>query len=41
MDPDSTFFQLGAGINTIGYNAASGSDFLNVHIEYKMRFLGV
>ena len=41
LDPDSTFFQLGAGINTIGYNAASGSNFLNVHIEYKMRFLGV
>ena len=41
LDPDSTFFQLGAGINTIGYNAASGSGFLNVHIEYKMRYLGV
>lgn len=41
LDPDSTFFQLGAGINTIGYNAKAGSDFLNVHIEYNMRFLGV
>ena len=41
LDPDSTFFQLGAGINTIGYNADSGAGFLNVHIEYKMRFLGV
>ena len=41
LDPESSFFQLGAGINTIGYNAASGSNFLNVHIEYKMRFLGV
>ena len=41
LDPASTFFQLGAGINTIGYNAASGSDYLNVHIEYKMRYLGV
>ena len=41
LDPDSSFFQLGAGINTIGYNADSGADFLNVHIEYKMRFLGV
>ena len=41
LDPDSTFFQLGAGINTVGYNAAEGVDFLNVHIEYKMRFLGV
>ena len=41
LDPDSSFFQLGAGINTIGYNAASGSDYLNVRIEYKMRFLGV
>lgn len=41
LDPDSSFFQLGAGINTIGYNAASGSNYLNVRIEYKMRFLGV
>lgn len=41
LDPESTFFQLGAGVNTIGYNAAEGSAFLNVHIEYKMRFLGV
>ena len=41
LDPESSFFQLGAGINTIGYNAASGSDYLNVRIEYKMRFLGV
>ena len=41
LDPDSSFFQLGAGINTIGYNASSGANYLNVHIEYKMRFLGV
>lgn len=41
LDPDSSFFQLSAGVNTIGYNAESGAAFLNVHIEYKMRFLGV
>ena len=41
LDPDSVFFQLRAGINTIGYNAASGAANLNVHIEYKMRYLGV
>jgi hypothetical protein len=41
LDPDSVFFQLRAGINTIGYNAASGVENLNVHIEYKMRYLGV
>ena len=41
LDPDSSFFQLGAGINTIGYNAGNGSEYLNVHIEYKMRYLGV
>lgn len=41
LDPDSSFFQLGAGLNTIGYNAESGAAFLNVHIEYKMRYLGV
>lgn len=41
LDPDSSFFQLGAGINTIGYSAKSGVNFLNVHIEYKMRYLGV
>ena len=41
LDPDSSFFQLKAGINTIGYNATSGAEYLNVHIEYKMRYLGV
>ena len=41
LDPDSSFFQLGAGINTIGYNASSGANYLNVDIEYKMRYLGV
>jgi hypothetical protein len=41
LDPDSSFFQLGAGVNTIGYNADSGAEFMNVHIEYKMRYLGV
>lgn len=41
LDPDSSFFQLHAGINTIGYNASSGVDYLNIQIEYKMRFLGV
>ena len=41
LDPTSSFFQLGAGINTVGYNAASGVEYLNVRIEYKMRFLGV
>ena len=41
LDPDSSFFQLQAGKNTIGYNAASGALLLNVHIEYKMRYLGV
>lgn len=41
LDPDSVFFQLRSGINTIGYNAASGAANLNVHIEYKMRYLGV
>ena len=41
LDPESTFFQLGAGVNTIGYNAASGANYLNVHVEYKMRYLGV
>ena len=41
LDPDSVFFQLHAGINTIGYNASSNVERLNVHIEYKMRYLGV
>lgn len=41
LDPESSFFQLQAGKNTIGYNAASGANFMNVHIEYKMRYLGV
>lgn len=41
LDPDSSFFQLGAGINTLGYNATSGANYLNVHVEYKMRYLGV
>jgi len=41
LDPDSQFFQLGAGINTIGYNASSGAEYMEVHVEYKMRYLGV
>lgn len=41
LDPESTFFQLGAGKNTIGYNSASGSEYLNIEIRYKMRYLGV
>lgn len=41
LDPTSSFFQLGAGINTVGYNADSGAEYMNVHIEYKMRYLGV
>ena len=41
LDPTSTFFQLGVGVNTIGYNAESGVANLNVRIEYKMRYLGV
>ena len=41
LDPESSFFQLGAGINTVGYNAESGSEYMNVHVEYKMRYLGV
>ena len=41
LDVDSSFFQLAAGINTIGYNAASGAEHMNVHIEYRMRYLGV
>ena len=41
LDPDSTFFQLHAGVNTIGFNADSGADYLSVHIEYRMRYLGV
>ena len=41
LDPDSSFWQLGAGINTIGYNALSGANYLNVRVEYKMRYLGV
>jgi hypothetical protein len=41
LDPDSIFFQLHAGVNTIGYNASSGAENMNVRIEYRMRFLGV
>lgn len=41
LDPASEFFQLRAGLNTIGYNAESGVEYLNVHVEYRMRFLGV
>ena len=41
LDPDSSFFQLHSGNNTIGYNAATGANYMNVNIEYKMRFLGV
>ena len=41
LDPTSSFFQLHAGINTIGFNASSGANRMNVKVEYKMRFLGV
>lgn len=41
LDPDSSFFQIRAGVNTIGYNAASGAENLNVMVEYRMRYLGV
>lgn len=41
LDPESEFFQLLAGINTIGYNASGGAEYLNVKVQYKMRYLGV
>lgn len=41
LDPESVFFQLDSGINTIGYNASSGAEYLDVRIEYRMRYLGV
>lgn len=41
LDPDSQFFQLGAGVNTVGYNASSGAAYMEVRVEYKMRYLGV
>lgn len=41
LDPNSSFFQLGAGDNTIGFNASEGAEYLNVHIEHQMRYLGV
>lgn len=41
MDPLSSFFQLGTGVNTIGYNAASGAEYMSVTIKYRMRYLGV
>lgn len=41
LDPDSQFFQLISGINTIGYNASSGAEYMEVRVEYKMRYLGV
>lgn len=41
LDPASAFFQLAAGINTIGYNADSGAENLMVKVQYRMRYLGV
>ena len=41
IDSGSAFFQLGAGVNTIGYNADSGAANLIVIVRYRMRFLGV
>lgn len=41
LDPASAFFQLDAGINTIGYNAESGAENLMVKVQYRMRYLGV
>lgn len=41
IDEDSEFIQLQAGLNTLQYEAESGTESLNVAIEYKKKYLGV
>ena len=41
LDPDSVFFQLLAGVNTIGFGASTGTEYMDVTIQYRMRYLGV
>lgn len=38
LTQDSTFLQLRRGVNTIGYAAASGEEYMTVKIEYRMKF---
>lgn len=41
LSEDSEFIQLKNGINTFGYNAGSGVDYLSVDITFRYRYLGV
>ena len=41
LDTGSVFFQLGAGINTLRYDASVNMDLLEVSIYYRPQFLGV
>ncbi len=38
---ESEYIQLMRGNNTIGYNADSGSEFMNVRVEFRYKFPGV
>ena len=39
LDPDSTFLQLGRGINTIGFAADEGTDYITVAISYRYKYM--
>ena len=39
LAPDSTFFQLGRGINTIGFVAEEGTDYITVKITYRYKYM--
>ena len=41
IDEDSEYIQLEAGLNTLQYEAESGTESLNVSVEYRHRYLGV
>ena len=41
LDENSEFIQLVHGLNTFAYDAATGRDYMNVTITYRLRYLGV
>ena len=41
LSEESEFIQLRHGINTIGYSAEQGEDYITVEISYRYRYLGV
>ena len=41
LSEDSDFIQLQYGVNTFGYSATAGADYLTIEIAYRYQYLGV